>query len=526
MSDAQQAAGGRTKQAAESYVPGILTALAEQPGRIALHWRGREITAREVTVAVSEAVHTLRGLGAGPGKTVAVLVSPNSPYMLAARYAAHLLGAAVTYIRSTNPGSTAPVLSASAQLRILLDSATSVLFADAENAPRARELAERAPGRFALAVAAEEFGTPGDPAAEPVDPHTFPPRDPDSLAVITYSSGSTGEPKGVCQSARLSDALVSTTVPFVPEPRPRLLAATPLNFVVGQMADVVLTLGGTVFLHEGFDARRVLEALTEHRITRTFMATPHLYQLLDLPEVREADLSSLRALLYTGVAAAPARIEEAVEVLGPVLLQVYGSAEGGRISVLLPPEHRDLRLRTTVGRPFPEVEIAVRDLETARPLPAGEVGEVWVRSPNVMDGYLGDPAATARALRDGWYRTGDIGSLSADGYLTLVDRVADVVKTEGVKVYPAVVEREIAGLPGIAQAAVYGVRDADRIEHVHAAVVVKPGAQLSAEEVRKHVAAALSPVHAPEEVRFLDALPLGVSGKPDKRRLRQLYPVA
>jgi fatty-acyl-CoA synthase len=143
----------------------------------------------------------------------------------------------------------------------------------------------------------------------------------------------------------------------------------------------------------------------------------------------------------------------------------------------------------------------------------------------LMDGYLNDPATSSRVLRDGWYLTGDIGKVDEEGYISLLDRVADVVKTQGVKIYPAVVEREIATLPGVANAAVYGVRDLDNLEHLHAAVAPRPGAQLDPDAIRSHLAAVLSPVHAPEEIRFIDELPLGVSGKPDKNRLRRLFEV-
>jgi fatty-acyl-CoA synthase len=509
------------RELGDCYALDILSALTATPDRVAVHWRGQEIRAGELARSVADTVRTLRRRDFGPGSTVGILVAPNSPHMLTVRYAAHLLGGAVTYVRGTNPGSTVPVLSADAQLRILFDSQAAVLYTDAENAARAKELADRAPGRFAVVEAG-----PSVAVAEPADVREslgeLPRRDPRGRALISFSSGSTGQPKGVCVSTRVWEGTVRGTVPLVGEPNPRLLVATPLSFVVGPMADAVLRLGGTVVLHEAFDATRVMRAVAGHRITRTFMATPHLYQSLEVVKAEGTDLSSLRALIYTGVAAAPARLEEAARVFGPVLLQAYGSAEAGRISILLPEDHSVPHLRSTAGRAFPEVEIKVCDQNSGEELPVGETGELWVRSPNLMDGYLADPATTARVLRDGWYLTGDIGRLDEQGYITLVDRVADVIKTDGVKIYPAVVEREIASLPGVANVAVYGVRDADNLEHVHAAVVLKPDARTSAEAIRDHVGAKFSPVHVPERIRFLPELPLGVSGKPDKQRLRRL----
>ncbi|MER6538450.1 fatty acid--CoA ligase family protein [Streptomyces sp900105755] len=505
------------------YAAGIRSLLDAAPDRPAVHWRGRVVSAGELAGAVAGAARTLRGLGVGPGGVVGVLVAPNSPDMLVARYAAHLLGAAVTYLRSTNPGTTVPVLSPEAQLRILLDSSADVLFTDTANAGRAQDLAQRMSRRPPVTG----FGV-GAPGAVPVDPAdrrdlgTLPPADPQTLAAIVFTSGSTGHPKGIRLSMRAWDSLVSATAAAVTEPDPRILVVTPLSHTAGPMADAVLAVGGTVFLHEEFDPARALRAVAEHRITRTFMATPHLYRAADHARAEPADLSSLRQLIYSGSAAAPARIEEAAAVFGPVLVQGYGTTEGGRITMLDPGEHQDPHLRSTVGRTFPETEVKVCDPHSGAGLAVGLTGEVWVRSPHVMDGYLGDPALTAQVLRDGWYRTGDIGRLDERGYLHLLDRVADMVKTAGVKVYPAVVEREIAALPDVAHVAVYGVRDADHVEHVHAAIVPRPGARIRPDTVRSHISAALSAAHAPEEIRFLEELPLNDSGKPDKRRLRLL----
>ncbi|MEV5953329.1 AMP-binding protein [Streptomyces sp. NPDC051987] len=530
MTDTDRADGPRNEDA--GYALELLTALTADPDRAAVHWRGEWITAGRLARSVAESVRTLRKLGIGPGTMVAVLVAPNSPEMLSVRYATHLLGGAVTFIRGANPGSTVPVLSREAQLRILFDSAAAVLWTDTENAPRARELADRASGRFQLAEPADG-GLTTPPAVAPAresgeeilaELGELPRREPGSLAQLSFSSGSTGQPKGVCVSHRVADFTVRGTVPLVSEPDPRLLVATPLSFVVGPVADSVLILGGTVVLHEEFDATRVVRAIEEHGITRTFMATPHLYQAMEVVKEEKTDIGTLRALIYTGVAAAPAKLAEAAEVFGPVLLQAYGSAEAGRITILLPGDHDDARLRTTVGRPFPEVRLKICDQESGTELPVGQTGEVWVRSPALMDGYLRDPALTNRSLRGGWYLTGDIGFLDEEGYLSLVDRVADVVKIDGVKIYPAVLEREIATLSGVADVAVYGIRDLDNLEHLHAAVVRRSGSQLTADAIRKLVTEKISPAHAPEEVHFLDELPLGVSGKPDKNRLRRLHP--
>ncbi|MFE6667959.1 class I adenylate-forming enzyme family protein [Streptomyces sp. NPDC057697] len=502
------------------YAARIMSALDADPGRTAVHWRGRPVTAGEFARTVTGAARTLTELGVGPGRVVGVLVAPNSPEMLAVRYAVHLLGGAVCYLRSTNPGDTSRVLSAEAQLRILLDTSATVLFTDREHAARALLLADRARGRIAVTGSGlrEEGIVPADDGARDAVAAVW---EPEALALIAFTSGSTGRPKGISLPARAWESVVSATGASIAEgDRARLLVTTPLSHTVGPMADAVLAAGGAVHLHEELDAEAVLRTVAEHRITRTFLATTHLYRLLDHPRTEAHDLGSLRQLIYSGSAAAPARIAEANKAFGPVLVQGYGTSEGGRITLLDPGDHQDPDLLTTVGRPFPEVEVTIHDPETGRELTAGTAGEVWVRSPHVMSGYWSDPALSARVLRDGWYRTGDIGRFDERGYLHLLDRAADVVKTDGVKVYPAVVERELLAVPGVAQAAVYGVRDLDNVEHLHAAVVPRPGARIAVEDIRSRVGAALSPLHVPEEVLLLDELPLNASGKPDKPRLR------
>ena len=508
------------------YAARIMASLAADPDRVAVHWRGRAVRAGDFADSVAGIVRTLQDLGAGPGSMVGILVAPNAPDMLGVRYAANLLGAAVCHLGTTNPGSAKRALPIDAQLRILLDTSADVLFADAENAERARDLIDLMPGPLTL------IGFDVDvPGAVPIAPGSAPdladvlPCATGNLAMVAFTSGSTGRPKGIRLTARHLDSSLSAQLTSMIEPAPaRLLATTPLSHSVAPMADAVLAAGGTVFLQEDFGPAEMLRAVAEHRITRTFMATSHLYQLLDHSGSRTADLSSLRLLVYTGSAAAPARLKDAVEVFGPRLIQAYGTTEGGRITHLDPWEHEDPRLVCSVGRPFPEVELKVCDPDSGAEVEAGAIGEVWYRSPLVMEGYWADLELTARVLRDGWYRTGDIGRLDEDGYLYLRDRVADVVKTHGVKVYPVEVERQILALPGISHAAVYGVRDADGQEHLHAAVVPRFDAQIDPAAIRAEISTALSPLHAPEEILLLDELPLNAAGKPDKPRLRSWAP--
>ncbi|MFJ9153317.1 class I adenylate-forming enzyme family protein [Streptomyces sp. NPDC102270] len=498
----------------DGYAARIMSILAADPEHTAVHWRGRAIAAGELAASVTRTAQALRHHGLGPGGVLGVLVAPNSPDMLAARYAAHLVGAAVCYLRSTNAGSTVPVLSTDEQVRILLDTGAAALLSDPENEDRARILARRTRDRVAVVrTAAPPAGGVPRPAAG---------WSPEAAAVIGLTSGSTGRPKGILLSARAWTSRVDAAAASnTAGEEVRLLVTTPLSHTVGPMADAALLSGGGVVLHEQMRPEEALRAVEEHHVTRMYLATPQLYEMVDQYRLTRADLSSLRQLIYGGCAAAPTRIAEAAEAFGPVLVQGYGASECGRITFLGPHDHKDPQLAGTVGRPFPGVRIKICVPGTDDGVAVGETGEVCVNSPHLMDGYWADPARTAQALRGGWYRTGDLGHLDGEGRLHLLDRIADVIKTEGIKVYPAIVEREILTVPGVAQAAVYGVRDACNIEHVHAAVVLREGARVTPAEVRDRVRAALSTPHVPEEVLLLDTMPLKHSGKPDKSWLRR-----
>ncbi|GAB2711159.1 hypothetical protein GCM10010442_33930 [Kitasatospora kifunensis] len=203
-------------------------------------------------------------------------------------------------------------------------------------------------------------------------------------------------------------------------------------------------------------------------------------------------------------------------------MQMYGQHEAGIVSVLGPqdhdPEHPE-RLRTA-GRVLPDIDVAIRD-EAGRDLPHGEVGEVCVRSTTLMHGYWKQPELTAEVLRDGWLHTGDIGRLDSDGYLTVVDRLKDMVSAAGGhRVFTTAVEDVLNSHPMVAGSAVFGVQDADRAEHVHAAIVTVPGTRITPDELRALVRERRGQGDVPSHITFLDALPLTDAGKPDKKLLR------
>ncbi|MCR3752115.1 class I adenylate-forming enzyme family protein [Lentzea californiensis] len=508
--------------ASRSHVSEILSVLAGAPDSPAAHWRGEVFTGGDLLRSVTDAFHALRECGVGKGHVVAILVAANSPEMLTVRYATHLLGGAVCYLRTSNPGTRSTVLPLDDQVRVLHETGATAVYADAGNSRRAGELAD--------SVGGLEVVRPRPADRDGAGRADVAPWDPDALAAVTFTSGSTGRPKGIRMANRAWECAVQA---FVTVGRnvdcATMLVSTPLSHSVAPIADATLALGGAVHLQENYSAEELVKIVSEGDVTWTYMATTHVFQLIDhlheqgISDVAASGLSSLKRIFYSGSPAAPARIAQAFALFGPVLAQGYGSMETGRITYLMPDEHGDPALATTVGRPHPQVEAVVCDPDSGAPLEAGQIGELRVRSPQMMDGYTGDPDLTTRVLRDGWYFTGDIGFFDDDGYLHLTSRVAEVIKVDGVKVHPIVVEGEILSHPGVRHAAVYGVQDADGTEHVHAAIECDPDAPIDVGHIRARIARSLSVIHVPEQIDVLSALPLNANGKPDKVLLRSQH---
>jgi fatty-acyl-CoA synthase len=508
----------------EHYVLRLLWSLTRRPDEIVLRWQGHSMTRWELSGRIVRAASALHGHGIGTGQTVAVLTRINNPEMLIARYAAHLIGATVVYVHSANPRGATQMLPEQVQAQILRNTAARVLVIDHDHLTRAQTVAGVLGG--SLVLAASGFDADGvlrlDADSEsPVRSISY---RPDDTAIITFTSGTTGRPKGIAQPYRAWNATIrsfaSTTDPASPA---TFLAVTPLSYTIGSMIDSVVIGGGRVVLRESFDAAGVLSSIETERATDTYLAVPHLYQLLDHPRITTTDLSSLRRVIYSGSPAASHRIAAATERLPDCLHQLYGSTECGGISSLTPADHRQPDLLGTVGRPLPGVTLGVFDPDTGHELsPAlvgesGAVGEIRVRARTVMSRYLTD---TAESAGDDWLHTGDLGYLDSRGYLTLTGRLADVIKSGGHKIYPAPIEALLMSHPAIKHAAVYGVEDGDRREHIHAAIVLRPGAHCSDQDLAGVVAYRLSAAHVPAKFHRWPELPLTSRGKPDVAQLR------
>ncbi|MGW1173965.1 AMP-binding protein [Kitasatospora sp. NPDC002543] len=511
--------GGPTGDPAfRNYVEIVLDGLADEPGQAVLVSGERRLGAAEFRSLVYRLARALRERGVERGRTVTLLCG-NIPETVAVRYAVNLLGAHFNhlYIR----------LGVDVQARIMADVETYAFIVDPRLAERAALLAAAVPVEHVLVLGETGDGEAelGDDllalAASRSDEPLASAARPDDLCFIRHSGGTTGHPKGIRSTfARMQGNWLRAVL--TGEQR-RDLVCTPLSHAAGFVADGTLANRGTVVLHYGFDPGEILATVARERITDLFLLPPLLYQVLDHPDAGTTDLSSLRQITYGGTPSSPVRIAEAVRRFGRVFQQAYGQFEAGIVSVLSAAEHDPdrLDLLRTAGPLVDGVEVEIRD-EADRALPTGELGEICVRSEFAMEGYWKNPELTAEVLRGGWVHTGDLGRLDEHGYLSVVDRIKDMIAVVGGHVYTTELEDFLHTHPGVRHCAVYGVRGEGGHERVHATVVPGPGADVTAQELRTLVRDGRGEMYVPDVIDFADVLPLTDTGKPDKKELRRL----
>jgi acyl-CoA synthetase (AMP-forming)/AMP-acid ligase II len=347
----------------------------------------------------------------------------------------------------------------------------------------------------------------------------------EDCAIQMYTSGTTGHPKG----AQLSHANLLALLPTLLnelggwQESDVSLVCMPLFHIGGSgWALVGLYAGAENVLTKDFDPPAILRLIAEFGITKAFLVPAMILFLLQAPQAKQTDFSSLELIIYGASPAPLDLIRNAQNIFGCSLAQVYGLTEStGAITYLPPEDHENAGERLkSCGKPMAGVEIGIVDAE-GRELPPGEVGEVVCRTPQVMLGYWNLPEATSRAIRGGWLHTGDAGYLDRDGYLYIYDRVKDMIISGGENIYPAEVENALFGHPAVADVAVIGVPDEKWGEAVKAVIVRK--ADVSAEELIAFARARIAGYKLPRSIDFVEALPRNPSGKILKRELRKRY---
>lgn len=488
----------------------LIDRAAHSPRRIAVDDRGVTTDYATLAARATALADALRAAGYGPGDRVAT-VSGNSADHVIAFFACALAGVAFVPLSwRLTPRELVGVIDRTRPVLVLVEDEHAALAGEALRA------SERMPRTAALATTAASAAVP--PSPHPREPR--PVRDDDALLII-FTSGSEAEPKGVIlthancfwNNLALAQALPLTADDVV-------LAMLPQFHVAAWNCQPLLAwwVGATVVLERSFQPERVLQLIAERRVT-AMMGVPTQYAMLASDRAWPAtDIGSLRLALVGG-ATMPDSLQSAWRRRGVPLTQGYGLTEAGpnvlHLSAAEAAEHPG-----AVGRPYPHVEVAVVDPVSCLALGGESTGELWVRGPSVFDGYLDDPVATARAMRDGWLRTGDLVQRDAAGILRVVDRLKDIYISGGENVAPAEVEHALVLHPLIEAAAVVGVPDPVWGERGVAFIVPAPGAKLSEDEVLAHARRNLAAFKVPVHVEFVDALPRSTIEKLARSRLR------
>ncbi|WP_420466028.1 long-chain-fatty-acid--CoA ligase [Panacagrimonas sp.] len=352
---------------------------------------------------------------------------------------------------------------------------------------------------------------------------------PLDTAVLIYTSGTTGKPKGVEETHRAFDGMrlcEHLGNVFDWQDGDVMLTVMPVFHLVGTGLSIqALYNGAAISVLPMLEPVSVLKVIARDRPSICALVPTAIQLLADHPESESTDFSSLRVIMYAGSSIASAVLQRAIKRMGCGFAQFYGASETLSAQTLLRPEEHDpaneQRLRSC-GRPLPQIEFKVVDPE-GREVPTGTVGEFWVRGPSIFRSYWRQPEATAAALHEGWYRTGDAGYRDAEGFLYIVDRVKDMIVSGGENVYSAEVEQALAKHPAVQSCAVVGLPDAKWGEAVTAVVVLRQGAQATASEIITHCRGLIAAYKAPKQVHFALSLPMTSSGKIMKREVRALY---
>ncbi|HEV2371534.1 MAG TPA: AMP-binding protein [Streptosporangiaceae bacterium] len=510
---------------AEGDAVGFWQLAAQDPDRVAVIGSSGDTTRRGVLLSlVNRLSHGLRRHGLAAGDAVAVLL-PNRLEYIALALATEQTGIRLVPLNSH--------LTAAEIGYVLADSGAAALVTDPAYAEQAGQAADQAgippEGRFATAA----FGTFA-PLADLIEGSSEAlPDDRRAGQFMPYTSGTTGKPKGVCKP--LFPVPPEAIIGFVGgELRKRFgftvdegvhLVTSPLYYTAPfGFALQLLHMGHTVVLMDRFDAAGSLRAIEQHRVSSTFIVPTMLHRWLALSDAErtQAGMSSLRQVIHGGAPCPVATKHRALAWLGPIVIELYSSSEGGFVTVT-PDEW--LARPGTVGRATPDA-VTVID-EAGQPCGPGETGLIYFRnSPVLPFEYHGDPAKTAAAIHGDYFTVGDLGHVDADGWLYVDDRRTDLIISGGVNLYPAEIEEVFLAHPAVADAAVIGVSDQEWGQRAVALVEPWPGVEpddVLAKELDSFARAQLAPFKVPRSIEFRSSLPRTPSGKLSRARLREQY---
>lgn len=519
-------------------------AVARYPERVAVNFLGRTLTFFQISREVQNLAAALQSRGVGKGDRVALCL-PNCPAAVVAYYAIVNIGAVVV---NTNP------LYTEAELKTILDDSGAKVIVTTNLAVSFGKLVGHVgkggvrhmvvvdftrqlpwymglffkvfknsqvavvPRHGQLSWYHQVVGVGVEPRAVAIKPA-------EDLAVIQYTGGTTGTPKGAMlshQALRNNVEQIRLWLGDTPPEGDRVLAVLPLFHCFAMTVCMNLTFanGGQIHLLPQFNLQQVLRVMHKQRIT-LLPGVPTLFNaMVQAPKLKAAWFKSLRYGI-SGGAPLPPDVKEAFESLtGSRLMEGYGLTEASPV-VCCNPRHKASKTGSA-GLALPGTHVSIRNPDNlkAKPLAEGEVGEVWVQGPQVMQGYWNNPDATAACMVKGWLRTGDLGFVDAEGYVHLTDRIKDIILVNGYNVYPRVIEDCLHAHPDVAEVMVIGLPDAKKGEAPHAYVVLKDGANVTADGLLSFARQHLNPMERPVAVVLRQQLPKTQVGKLSKKDLR------
>jgi len=390
--------------------------------------------------------------------------------------------------------------------------------------------------KITLESAGEGFVSYDDLIKNSSSDDLFPSSDGDETTIIMFTAGTTGTPKGVMLSHNsFTSYILANVEPVDMESAERNILTVPLHHIAGMQAVMAAIYGGrTLVLQRQFDAEGWMKLVQDRQVNRAMMVPTMLKMLMDQPTFSEYDLSSLKVITY-GAAPMPLEVikKAIVEFPNTRFINAFGQTETASTITMLPPDDHDikesdpdyemkLKRLASIGKPLPDVEVKIVD-ENGKDVAVGENGEIVARGDRLMKGYWNRDEATKETLRGGWLYTGDLGYWDPDGYIFLSGRAKDFLKRGGEMIAPEEVEQIIMSHPSVDEAAIIGVPDVEWGERVRAMVVIKPGQELTAEDVVEHCRPKMAGFKRPEDVVFIDELPRNPMGKVLKRVLREEY---
>jgi acyl-CoA synthetase (AMP-forming)/AMP-acid ligase II len=467
---------------------------------------GRTLTYAQLAGAVKKVAAGLAERGLRKGDVLAIL-SPNVPEYAVIFHAVASLGGVNTTIN--------PLYTVDELIYQLDHSGAKYLFTTPQFMDRAEQAAQKVGIEEIFVLGEAEGATPisalmessADMPQVEIDPK-------EDLVVLPYSSGTTGLPKGVILSHHNIVAnICQADVPHSTTSDDVIIGVLPFFHIYGMtvIMNIALYLGATVVTMPRFDLEQFLQVLQDYKVTRAYLVPPIVLALAKHPVVDNYDLSSLEVITSGAAPLGPDLAEACAERLDCLVLQGYGLTETSPVTHMTP-DRKEKNKPGAIGQLIPNTECRIVSVETGEDQPAGEAGEIWIRGPQVMRGYLNDDESTRQTIDDeGWLHTGDIGKVDEDGYFYIVDRVKELIKYKGYQVAPAELEALLVSHPSIADAAVIPIPDEEAGE-IPKAFIVRAG-EIGEDEIMSYIAERVAPYKKIRVIEFVEEIPKSASGK-------------